>query len=335
MTNEKFMHFFNSLLVPLQAKAPVTMHHIKVPDAVSAEAKHLLDNVKGPSAAIDISNPKQRQAVRQIFSTLWKSVEAHLDVKFTSAEEQIAGVKCRVFTPDLVRNSRKKILYLHGGSYWMGSADANSSVPISLADKVNLNVISIDYRLAPEHPYPAAQQDTIAVYKSLLSSGVAAEDISIVGESAGGGLALSSAIAIRDLNLPKPAALGLISPWTDLSFSGDSHQTNNLYTDPWLSVEGLTGAAKLYAGSAHITDPGVSPLFGNMTGLPPMLIHVGSREIFLSDATRLARYVRQAGGDATLDVFEAMWHVWHFYPHVPEGLTAIMEMASFLRSHME
>ncbi|MEX0297482.1 MAG: alpha/beta hydrolase [Kordiimonas sp.] len=334
MINADFMRFFNEVIAPAQATAAEAFPKTPAPDGVSEEAKFFIENDKGPSPPVDVFDPPTRAMVRNLINAMWLSIEPHLGIEHTSVEEPIAGVPCKTFTPKTLKNTKQKILYLHGGAYWLGSAEANSSVALSLADKTGLEVISADYRLAPEHPCPAALEDAVTVYKALLASGIAPKNISIAGKSAGGGLALSTAQEIVRIGLPKPAAIGLIAPWTDLTFSGDSHKENNMCMDTRLSVEGLTGAAKAYAGKLALTNPQVSPLFAKFVGLPPMLVQVGSREILLSDATRLETKARTAGVDVTLNVYEGMWHVWQFYPHIPEATEALQEMADFFGDKM-
>ncbi|MFC3053501.1 alpha/beta hydrolase [Kordiimonas pumila] len=330
MPETGFNAFFKDVMGPMLAPAPLNMKIIPAPAAASAETKLLLENVKGPRDSVDIRDEAVRAAFRQGIMAVWKAAASYLGIEHTFRTEEIGGVSCRIFTPNKLRNKTQKLLYLHGGSYWLGSAEANASIAISMADKSGLEVISIDYRLAPEHPFPAAQNDAVAVIRALQESGTAHTHLALFGDSAGGGLALSTMLALRDQNIPMPAALGLISPWTDMTFSGDSHQTCNHYTDPWLSVEGLIEPAALYAGEHPLTHPYISPLFADLTGLPPTLIHVGTREILMSDSTRLARAAKKAGVPVELAVFEAMWHVWHFYPRVPEADEAIDEMSQFL-----
>lgn len=334
MTNNNFKRFFDDVIAPAQAATTAAFDKVPLPAGISEEAKLFLSHDKGPTPPIDITDRTQRQVARDLLDTMWGSAERYLDIEFKARIEPIAGVNCKIFTPKALKTNKQKLLYLHGGAYWLGSAEANSSIAINMADKAGLEVVSVDYRLAPEHPFPAAQEDMLAVYKALLASGIAPLDIAVFGDSAGGGLALSAATEIVARSLPKPAALGLIAPWVDLTHSGDSHQTHNMYVDTRLGVEGLSHFAKAYAGSKELSTPGISPLFANLENLPPMLIQVGSREILLSDATRLAKRARLSGVDVTLDVYEAMWHVWQFYPHVPEANQAVTEMADFLTTQM-
>ncbi len=334
MVDANFMRFYNEVIAPAQAAAVEAFPKTPAPNGVSEEAKFFIENDKGPTPPIDVFDPNARAMVRKLINAMWLSIEPYLGIEHTSIEEPIAGVPCKIFTPKSLGNTKQKILFLHGGGYWLGSAEANSSVALSLADKTGLEIISVDYRLAPEHACPAALEDAVTVYKALLASGISPKNISLVGESAGGGLALSTAQEIVRIGLPKPAAVGLIAPWTDLTFSGDSHKENNMCMDTRLSVEGLTGPAKAYAGKLSLEDPLVSPLFGEFKNLPPMLIQVGSREILLSDATRLEQKAQGAGVDVTLNIFEGMWHLWQFYPHVPEATEALQEMSDFLKARL-
>lgn len=313
--------------------APQTIKKIPAAVAASEEAKQFLKEAPGAAKPIDTSQPEIAQQVRKVMTGIWKAASDCQNMPVKQHEETIAGVPCRLFTPEKTETNSQAIIYLHGGAYIAGSAEGNASPAINLADKSGRVIISVDYRLAPEAPFPAALDDSVAVYKELLNT-YPASQLSIFGDSAGGGLALSLVLKLRELGEPLPAAIGLASPWTDLTQSGDSHQVLNHHCDPALSVEGLANSAKAYAGTYPADHPLISPLFADLTGLPPMLIHVGTREVLLSDATRLARKARKAGVDVTIDVYEAMWHVWHFYPGVPEADEAIVEMSEFLCKYM-
>lgn len=334
MTSAKFKRFFDEAIVPSQANMPRAFECPDLPESISDEARLFLENDKGPSAPIDIHDKAIREMARKLVGGLWYSVEEHLAIEHTARTEPIAGVPCKIFTPPNVQHPKMKLLFFHGGGYWLGSARENSSIALQLMRATELEVISVDYRLAPECPFPAAQDDAVVVYKALLSSGVLPENIVLTGESAGGGLAVSLMTEIAKQNLPKPAALALVAPWLDLTFSGESHKTNNMTHDTRLSVEGLTAAAKAYAGKAGVEHPGVSPLFADPAGFPPTLMQVGSSEILLSDSERFIEKAKAAGVDAEIDVYEAMWHVWQFYPHLPEAERAIKQLATFILTHI-
>ncbi len=227
--------------------------------------------------------------------------------------------------------TERVLLYLHGGGYVIGSPATHRGVAASLSAAADCRVLSLDYRLAPENPYPAAVEDACAAYRWLLAEGVAPQKIALAGDSAGGGLTLATLIALRDAGDALPGAAVPISPWTDMQATGESMQTN-LKNDPMVEPGGLMGMAKMYLGNADPTQPTAAPLHGDFTGLPPLLIQVGALETLLDDATRVAAKARAAGVDVTLEVWPEMVHVWHlFAPMLPEGRAAIARIGEFLR----
>jgi monoterpene epsilon-lactone hydrolase len=222
------------------------------------------------------------------------------------------------------------VLYLHGGAYVIGGPDSHAKLAAHIAHASRCVTYFVDYRLAPEHPFPAALEDALAAYRWLLTQGPAPRRIVLAGDSAGGGLALAAAMSIRDQKLPAPAALVLISPWTDLTLSGASH-ASKAAADPMLRASWLKDSATRYAGMRALTDPLLSPALGDLAGLPPMLIQVGSEEILLSDAERLAHGTTQAGGRAQLRRYEGLWH--DFQAHagmLPEADEALAEIGAFV-----
>lgn len=225
------------------------------------------------------------------------------------------------------------LLYFHGGGYISGSADTFLGLPQQIAAASRAVVLSVDYRLAPEHPFPAAFDDGVAVYRGLLDRGYAAASIGWLGDSAGGGLALATAHACRRSDLPLPAAIALLSPWIDLTLSGDSTATLRS-ADPFLSREILDIWRRAYADGLPFQDPRISPLFGDFADYPPMLIQSGNKEVLLSDALRLARRARHQGVDVDLDVWDGMWHVFQATPGLPEGATAIDAAGRFFARHL-
>jgi epsilon-lactone hydrolase len=226
------------------------------------------------------------------------------------------------------------ILYLHGGAYALGSINVHREMVARLAEAAGIKALVINYRLAPEHPFPAALEDTIAAYDWLLAQGYDPPRIAIAGDSAGGGLAIAALVALRDAGEALPAAAVCISPWIDLTLSGAStHQ--NVSSDPILDPQSLAKYAGYYAGDLELTSPLISPLYANLEGLPPLLIQVGTHEILLDDATRLAENARQAGVDVTLETWDGMFHLFQIIPFVPETQRSIVHIAGFVTNKLK
>lgn len=209
--------------------------------------------------------------------------------------------------------SDKVILYLHGGAYILGNPQGHRGLCSYLASLSNATVYSVDYRLAPEHPYPAALDDALVVYRALLEKGVEANNLMLAGDSAGGGLALATALNIRQQGLPMPDRLFLISPFVDMTLSGDSMQTVGA-RDPLLRQDWLEDCGQKYRDKLPADHPDCSPLFAQLAGLPPTLIHVGSEEILLDDARRLHATLAAQGGVSQLEVFDGYWHDFQLQP---------------------
>ena len=226
----------------------------------------------------------------------------------------------------------KVVLYVHGGGYVMGSAGSHRDVTGRLSKAAGARVLSLNYRLAPEHPFPAPVDDAVAAYRWLLAQGISPGNIAVAGDSAGGGLAIATLLALRDAGEPLPAAGIGISPWVDMEGTGES-MTTRAAVDPVVQKEGLLGMAKLYLGDADPKNPLAAPLHADLAGLPPLLLQVGDAETLLDDSTRLAERAHAAGVDVTLKVWDEMPHVWHlFAPILPEGRQAIDEIGSFFQA---
>lgn len=226
------------------------------------------------------------------------------------------------------------ILYLHGGGYLFGSPATHRNLTMQLARTARRRVLALDYRLAPENPYPAALEDALSGYRSLLEDeGIAPERIAIGGDSAGGGLALATMLAARQAGLPLPGAAFLYSPWTDLAGTGDSLQRNEA-SDAMISGKEVHRMSKLYFGAASPRDPFVSPLYGKFHGLPPTLIHVSDNEVLLDDARRLADRAREDGVEVDLRVRERLIHAWPVFVsfRLPEAFETVRETAHFLEA---
>jgi epsilon-lactone hydrolase len=230
-------------------------------------------------------------------------------------------------------NPDHALLFLHGGGYVLGGEHTHRRLAAWLSQASGAQTYMIDYRLAPEHPYPAALEDALAAYRALLEQHPA-RHIALAGDSAGGNLSLVTAIAIRDAGLPAPAALGLISPWIDLGHSGETIRSH-ARRDPMISPDWGRANARHYAGDLAVDDPRISPLFADLKKLPPMLIHVGSEETLLSDAERLEQRAVAAGVEVRLHRYEGLWHDFQLHAGVlKESDQSIAELGGFLRSHL-
>ena len=252
----------------------------------------------------------------------------------TTVEPVVAGGVPAEWVSAPCAASDRVILCLHGGGYTMGSSKATHVVASFLSAASGCRVLCIDYRLAPEHPFPAALEDTIAAYGWLLEQGIGNDRIILVGFSAGGGLALSTLVSLRDAHVPLPAGGVLISPWTDLAGTGESVVTR-AEADPWLTDEMNRFHAALYANGKDLRHPLISPLYADMHGLPPLLIHVGSDEIMLDDSKRVAERAKAANVEVTLEVWEGLWHVFHAFAYrLAEGKQAIEQIGEFVRKKL-
>ncbi|MEX2205907.1 MAG: alpha/beta hydrolase [Myxococcota bacterium] len=226
----------------------------------------------------------------------------------------------------------RAILYLHGGGYVIGSPSTHRELASRIARATQARALVIDYRLAPEHPFPAAVEDATAAYRWLLGTGVSASRIAIAGDSAGGGLTLATLLALRDARQPLPASGVCMSPWTDLEGTGASAQPGGA-DDPLLDLAGLREMGAHYA-SASPRDPLAAPLYASFRGLPPLLIQVGTRELLLDDSTRVAAKAKAEGVDVTLEAWDGLIHVWQLFgPNVPESEQAVARIGEFARKH--
>ena len=227
------------------------------------------------------------------------------------------------------------IVYLHGGGYALGSAQASVGLASDLSRRAKARAISVDYRLAPEHPHPAAVDDALAAYRGLLGEGQPASRIAVAGESAGAGLTLATLIAARDSGLPLPCAAVLMSPWVDLTLSAAS-MADKAAEDPVLSAAALRRRADDYAGIHDRAAPLISPLFADLRGLPPLLIQAGSHEVLLDDATRLAATAASADLTVSLEITAGVPHVFQGFAGIlDEGGTALANAGAFIRTHLD
>ncbi|MCC8392013.1 alpha/beta hydrolase [Paraburkholderia sp. MMS20-SJTR3] len=223
------------------------------------------------------------------------------------------------------------VLYCHGGGYYFCSPSAHRPLTFGLATRADARLFSLDYRLAPEHRFPAALDDATAAYRQLLARGIAPGSIVIAGDSAGGGLALATLVALRDAGDPLPAGGLLFSPWTDLATTGASLRGNDA-VDPMFCGASIERAAKIYLGDAAPTDPYASPVYAQLRGLPPLFMLAGSTEVLLDDARRVADNARAAGVECECEVWKDVPHVWPlFAPFMPEANRALDRAAAFVR----
>jgi len=244
----------------------------------------------------------------------------------------VGGVTAVEFLPSEYDDSRV-LFYLHGGAYCIGSPRSHRGLISHLALRSGARAIAPDYRLGPEHAFPAAIDDALAAYRGVIASGVDPARLVVGGDSAGGGLALALLVALRDAGDPLPACAVLLSPWTDLELSGAS-MTTRAALDPMLNAAAAPEAVSRYLQGANARDPLASPLYADPRGLPPMLIQVGDHEILLDDSVRFAERARAVGVDVTLDIWPEMIHVWQFFAgNVPEADEAIGKLAAFISEH--
>jgi acetyl esterase/lipase len=224
------------------------------------------------------------------------------------------------------------ILYLHGGGYAIGSIATHRILAANISRAAGVRLLLIDYRLAPEHPYPAAVDDATAAYRWLLAQGLEPGNLAISGDSAGGGLTVATLLALRDAGDPLPACAVPMSPWVDMDQSAESYSTRG-DLDPMVSAVGLKQMAEWYLAGRDHTTPLASPLHADLRGLPPLLVQVGDHEVLLDDSVRLVERANAAGVDATCEIGDECFHVYQAFP-VPEADEAITRLAAFVRRHI-
>jgi monoterpene epsilon-lactone hydrolase len=245
----------------------------------------------------------------------------------------VGGVKAvRVATAQSLAD--RHVLYLHGGGYMNGSPSHYRDFLWRIADATSATVLCIDYRLAPEHPYPAALDDAVAAYRWLLADGAVPQRMAVMGDSAGGGLTFATLLRLRDEGVRMPAAAVALSPWTDLALTGESIRTN-ARAESMLNADQASAIAGFYLGGADPRHPYVSPLFGDPVGLPPTLIQVGSDEVLHDDAVRMAERLRAAGCSVEIEIWPRMPHAWQLFARVlPEARKAVARIGAFIQREM-
>ena len=246
---------------------------------------------------------------------------------------EINGIHTEWISPSSARTD-KVILHLHGGGYVTGGIDSHQTMCVLMAQTLKMKVLLPEYRLAPEHPYPAALEDALKSYRWLLAHGYRPEDILLSGDSAGGGLCLATVLSLRETGEPLPAALVCMSPWTDLTLKGKSYIIN-AKVEAILQTEAVREWAACYFGTNKPDYPLISPIYADFHGLPPLLIQVGSQEILLDDSRLLAEKAKADGVDVTLKIWEGMWHDWQVLGAlIPESRKAFEEVRMFVQEHV-
>ena len=263
------------------------------------------------------------------------AIEQQFDV--TIKKDTVANVPVYWVTPKRISRHHKKhlMLYVHGGAYGFGGGDASVREAVTIARTAGITVVSVDYRMPPAHPFPAAVDDTVAVYRALLER-YKAKHIAFGGTSAGGGLALATVHQLKNLKQPLPGAIYAGTPWADLTKTGDTLFTNEGIDRVLVTYDGSLGAsARLYANGHDIKDPLLSPVYGDFTDFPPTILISGTRDMFLSDTARTHRKMRVAGVVADLHVFEALSHAGYVFDlEAPESIQVYGEVAAFLKLHL-
>jgi monoterpene epsilon-lactone hydrolase len=290
----------------------------------SAQLAKVLDIIKSQPRNPNASVGQMRGGMEKV------SERVASDVKCEPVDA--GGVKAEWIVPPGAADDRV-VLYLHGGGYVMGSINTHRAMIARIARASKARALALDYRMAPEHPFPAAVEDATAAYRWLLAQGYKPGKIAISGDSAGGGLTLATLLSLRDAHTPLPAAAAPISPWTDMEGTGASVKTRAA-KDPMVGSSNLLPMAKMYIGDQDAKNPLASPLHGDYRGLPPLLIQVGDAEILLDDSTRVAERAKAAGVEVDLEVWDEMMHVWHVFAKIlPEGQQAIDKIGEFVIAH--
>jgi epsilon-lactone hydrolase len=295
---------------------------------VSTEQRENLEAVLRQSAfPVDIDISEQRRLLRKLTS----AQPLPADVTVTAAA--LGGVPTAEITIDGIE-PRHVVLYFHGGVYVLGDASSAADLASQVGRRTQAKIISVDYRLAPEHPYPAAVDDALAAYEALLQNGTAPSDIVFAGESAGGGLAIATLVNARDHGLPLPAAAFVMSPYADLTLGGTTMRTKR-EVDPLLSPENLLPRVTDYTAGQDAASGLISPIFADLSGLPPLIIQVGTHEVLLDDALRLAQQAATADVEVMLDITSRVPHVFQaYYPILDEATAALDRAGQLLSAHL-
>ncbi len=317
-----------------RSKSTATTEGYIIPQGISEEAKALYkQRAEMGKRNVNLMNPiVLRKARKHLDKNMLYA--AKLSNPNVSAEEVIVnGVKAFWIRVPETKDDGNVILHAHGGAYVVGTAESIGTAS-RIATTTGMPILSVEYGLAPENPFPAGLNDMKKAYRWLIKNGYNSSNIVVYGESSGGGLTLATVLSLRDEGDPLPAAVAVMSPWTDLAGTGDTYTTLATH-DLLLSWDMVKPAAKAYIGDNDPRNPLISPLFGDYKRFPPLLLQVGTRDILLSDSVRLAQTARKAGVEVTLDVWNGMWHVWQGVPNIPESKQATAEIAQFFKKHLK
>jgi acetyl esterase/lipase len=301
------------------------------PEGISEAAKKVWPNL--PQVPLQAHDLEKLAALRKFVNFLDDAAFEKLKTPYSMKDRVINGITTLWITPPLLKHEDKVMIFIHGGGWIVNSRKAQVKLQADVADSLGVKLASIEYRLAPEHPYPAAVNDIVAAYEGIIKE-YGAENTGLFGTSAGGGLTLATLLRLKADGLPLPAASAPLSPGADMTASGFMYRNVGL-RDPILPPYGTYTAMQAYVGKADPMDPLVSPVFGDFTGMTPMFLLAGTAEIIGSDAIRVAARARNQGVDVTLLVSDGMWHV----PigngsGVPELQLAYDEMIKFFKRQM-
>lgn len=307
-----------------------------VPTTVSPVAKAFLRTAT--PFMVSAETLAQWKEVRSEFRDQLQEYSHAAKVKFVRETEtrDIAGVPVLIATPKSYRkkNDKRIVIYIHGGAYTLGRPAELYHVFAPMASATGMKVFAIDYRLAPDHPFPAGLNDSFSVYKALLNE-FEPENIVIFGDSAGAGMVLATLLKARDAGLAMPAAVVLYSPWVDISKTGDTYYTLEGIAPTLHYEKNLRSSAEAYVGKTPMNHPLVSPVYGDYAkGFPPTLIQVGTRDLLLSNCARQYRNMKADGVDVELSLWEGMWHVFEAHPDLPEAQQAVQEAAAYFEAYL-